>query len=67
MVDGEKVRRWRLAQAINQGELAEKAGTTRAAISQIETGKRQPYPSTIRRLADALGVEPRALLKGDDS
>ena len=40
---------------------------TRAAISQIETGKRQPYPSTIRKLADALGVDPQVLLKGDDN
>jgi HTH-type transcriptional regulator, competence development regulator len=35
-------------------------------ISRLETGKQQAQPRTIRKLADALGVEPRELMKGVD-
>jgi transcriptional regulator with XRE-family HTH domain len=34
-------------------------------ISHLETGKQQAQPRTIRKLADTLGVEPRALMKED--
>jgi pyrroloquinoline quinone (PQQ) biosynthesis protein C len=29
----------------------------------LETGKRQAQPITVRRLAEALGVEPKELMK----
>ena len=35
-------------------------------ISRLETGKQRAQPRTIRKLADALGVEPRELMKGDN-
>jgi transcriptional regulator with XRE-family HTH domain len=35
-------------------------------ISRLETGKQQAQPRTIRKLADALGVEPRELMKGEN-
>ncbi len=44
-------------------QLSERSGVNHSAISQIENGKRQPYPSTIRKLAAALDVEPQELLK----
>jgi transcriptional regulator with XRE-family HTH domain len=34
-------------------------------ISRLETGKQRAQPRTIRKLADALGVEPRGLMKED--
>ena len=36
--------------------LAEKAGIAPAYLSQIETGKRDGTVSTIKKLAEALGV-----------
>jgi transcriptional regulator with XRE-family HTH domain len=34
-------------------------------ISRLETSKQRAQPRTIRKLADALGVEPRELMKGE--
>jgi transcriptional regulator with XRE-family HTH domain len=55
-VDAMKLRDLRLDAGYSQAELAERAGLTREAISMMETGKRSPYPRTMRKLADALGV-----------
>ncbi len=48
---------------ISQEELAEKSGVSRAAISAIENNHRRtaPWPSTIRKLAKALGVKPQEI------
>jgi transcriptional regulator with XRE-family HTH domain len=35
-------------------------------ISRLETGKQRAQPRTIRTLADALGVEPKELMKGEN-
>jgi transcriptional regulator with XRE-family HTH domain len=35
-------------------------------ISRLETGKQRAQPRTIRKLAEALGVEPKELMKGDN-
>ena len=43
-------------QGMNQAELAEKAGVTPAAISQIEKGTRIPTIPVLHRIADVLGV-----------
>lgn len=45
---------------LSQEDLAEASGVSRAAISAIENGHRRtrPWPSTIRKLAKALGVKP---------
>lgn len=51
---------------LSQAELAERSGLSVAAIQKIEYGKvAQPYGSTIRKLATALGVEPDALIVKD--
>ena len=44
--------------ALTQRELAEKAGVNRVTITRIENGYDQPFPTTVRKLADALGVRP---------
>jgi transcriptional regulator with XRE-family HTH domain len=41
----------------SQGVLAEKADVSRDSISNYETGHREAYPATARKLADALDVE----------
>jgi transcriptional regulator with XRE-family HTH domain len=63
LVDGAKVKRWRIARGLNQRELATKSGVTPDAISQIEQGKRQPQPRTLTLLAEGLEVDPPMLLQ----
>lgn len=44
---------------ITQAELAEQAGVDQTTISDIERGKnRNPSWETVKRISDALGVEP---------
>lgn len=65
-IDGAALRRLREAAMLSQAALGDLAGMNMATISRLETSRRQMvYRGTIRRLAEALGVEPRALLKGD--
>jgi len=60
---GAKVKRERYFQTMTQAELAKKAGITAAALARIENDQVDPHVSTIRKLSDALGVEPRYLLE----
>lgn len=56
----------REATGLTQSDLAEKAGTSRATIAQIESGQGDPRLSTLGALADALGVGPFVLLLGKE-
>jgi transcriptional regulator with XRE-family HTH domain len=47
---------------MTQAQLAMRAGMTPASISRIETGRSKARISTVRRLTDALGVDPSDLL-----
>jgi transcriptional regulator with XRE-family HTH domain len=47
----------------SQAKLAEESGVSRDSISNYETGHREAWPATAKRLADALGVEIAALLE----
>ena len=67
-----KLREIRERKFLSQQELADLAGTTKANISRIERGDQQPRGSTVRKLADALGVRPEDLVDwsagaGDDT
>jgi len=55
-----RVRLLRQQKALSQEDLAEKAGVSRATVLNMERG-RAVHPSTLRRLAKALGVTPPAL------
>jgi hypothetical protein len=35
-------------------------------VNKVETGLRDALPVTLRKLADALGVEPKVLMKGEE-
>ncbi len=62
--NGSELRRLRQERALSLRELGEIAGLTQDNIWKIETGvTRRPHPKTIRKLADALGVAPLALLQ----
>lgn len=52
----ENLRRLRVQRDLSQEELANKAGISRLAYSNIETGKAEPRSSTLQSIADALGV-----------
>ena len=65
---GDNVRELRTLSALTQEELADRAGITPTALSRIERNEAEPRPSTLRKLAAALGVEPRELIKrGNDA
>ena len=61
-IDGEKLRRLRERRLWLIGDLAEKSGVHRNLISTYEHGKSGAHPDTIRKLAEALGVDPTELL-----
>ena len=47
---------------LTQEELAEASGVSRDAIARLESTGRSALPSTGRKLAGALGVEPAELV-----
>lgn len=53
---GEIVREIRKGQALSQEDLGQRAELAPDAISRLENGFRNPRPSTVRKLASALGV-----------
>jgi transcriptional regulator with XRE-family HTH domain len=61
-IDGEKVRAARERAFLSKRELAEKAGLDRTTVGRIEDGVTEVYPRTIRKLAEALSVDPASLV-----
>jgi transcriptional regulator with XRE-family HTH domain len=59
------LRRLRRKRALSQRALAHEAGIGLDTVNKLETGLRDALPVTLRKLADALGVEPRELMKGE--
>jgi transcriptional regulator with XRE-family HTH domain len=60
-IDGKKLQELREALMLSQRELARVSDTSQALISELELGKRRAQPRTVRKLAAALGVDPRDL------
>jgi transcriptional regulator with XRE-family HTH domain len=58
------LRDFRRRAVMSQEQLAEKSGVARDTISKLESGRRGAYPSTIRKLAAGLDVEPQMLMGG---
>ena len=63
-MDLPRLRRVRQGAVMSQEELAERSGVARDTISKLETGRRGAYPSTIRKLAAGLEVQPQMLMGG---
>ena len=59
---GERLKRLRFRRMLTQRELAEKAGLSERAITELEANRREPRPSTLRKLVAALNVEPEDLI-----
>ena len=62
MLKTPRLRELRERAALSQEDLAKKAGVARATIADLEANKRPARPSTRRKLAEALGVEPAELM-----
>ncbi len=62
-VVGENLREERERQRLSQEELAFRAELHRTYVSGVERGVRNPTVKIVARLAEALGVEPSALLE----
>ena len=62
-IDGEKVRITRERAFLSQRELADKAGLNHNTVWRIEgSGVAEVHPRTIRKIAEALSVEPASLV-----
>ncbi len=62
-VDGTRLRRLRRERALSQQDVERMTGVAQATLSDLEGGKRGARASTLRKLAEALRVEPRELMK----
>jgi transcriptional regulator with XRE-family HTH domain len=62
---GEKLRETRKRKLLTQEQLAERSGVGIATIVRIERNQVEPRGSTIRKLAEALEVEPEELVRRD--
>ena len=62
-VDGKKLRRLRRERALSQQDVTRLTGVAQATLSDLEGGKRGARASTLRKLAEALGTEPKQLMK----
>jgi transcriptional regulator with XRE-family HTH domain len=47
---------------VTQAELAARTGIAEATLSRIENGLQRPRISTVRKIAEALGVRPDELI-----
>jgi len=60
---GDRVRILRIEAGISQEELAARSGLHRTYVSSVERGQRNISLTSIHSLADALGVDVRALFE----
>ncbi len=65
-VDGERLRQLRVERALSLRALQETTGVAFDTISKLENGHRPARLATIRKLAEALDVEPKELMKGEE-
>lgn len=57
MKTGEKIREIRESENLTRYMLGKKSGVSAWAIAEIEEGKRVPHPTTVKKIADALGYD----------
>lgn len=65
-VNTERLRELRWRRVLSMRDLEERSGVSHNTIWQIESGRQGAHPRTIRKLAEALGVEPEELLKEEE-
>lgn len=60
-----QLERLRINRGWTQRDLAARSGVAAPTISRLESGLQRPHPSTLRKLANALGIEPVDLIEWD--
>jgi transcriptional regulator with XRE-family HTH domain len=65
-VNGQRLRELRVEKALSLRALGERTGVAYDTINKLELGQRPARLSTIRKLAETLGVEPKELMKGEE-
>lgn len=65
----QRLRTLRREHVLTLRELADEAGVSKDTIWRLENGHSGAHPPTIRKLAKALGVQPKDLVKmeGEDA
>ena len=63
VMDSEQVRNLRGEKGMSQRQLAEASGVSKKTLANVEVGKVHPLPSTARKIAAALDVDPRSLAR----
>ncbi len=58
---GENLKKIRTQKQVSQGDVCRALGVDQAFISNLESRKRNPTLSTIKRIVDALGVTAKNL------
>lgn len=61
---GRRIRQLREQRGWTQEKLADEAGLASRHIQQLEHGERWPRADTLRRLAEAFGIEAEEILRG---
>jgi transcriptional regulator with XRE-family HTH domain len=64
-VNVERLRELRRERVLSLRELEEKSGVSYNTIWHLEDGRQGAHPRTIRKLAEALGVDPKELIRGE--
>lgn len=66
-IDRQKLQLARGRTRLTQVQLAERAGLSDVTVAKLEHGGLQnPRPTTVVRLADALGIEPEEILAEEE-
>jgi transcriptional regulator with XRE-family HTH domain len=65
-VNGQRLRHLRVERALSLRALAQRSGVAFDTINKLELGHRPARLVTIRKLAEALKVEPKELMKGEE-
>jgi transcriptional regulator with XRE-family HTH domain len=62
-VNVQRLKELRREQVLSLRELEERSGVSYNTIWRIEDGRQGAHPRTVRKLAEALGVQPSKLIK----
>ncbi len=65
MTVGENIRRIRQERGLTQKQLGEFVGASEAYIRAYESGRRNPKPKSLEKIAEALAVNPEVLANSD--
>jgi transcriptional regulator with XRE-family HTH domain len=62
-VNVQRLKELRRERVLSLRELEERSGVSYNTIWRIEDGRQGAHPRTVRKLADALGVQPSELIR----